>query len=188
MQKTGRGEPTPLLDFEEMTAQIYKSTFHAFHTFRTWVISDSFGVTHWNGGRRQRADRGVRKGLAPTRRRKTLHRNKQTRVLCPASLDGAPRRALPHSIPLGHTFHDDMAPCRMGPGILRRSGRPYLSCSIDIVAPSAPVPFRGSSADRAGGFASCNSFSLHSAAVLEAWPRDLWPFAGPCSDVALLFL
>lgn len=47
MQKTGRGESTALLNFEEeVTAQIYKSTFQAVHTFRTWFISDSLRVTH----------------------------------------------------------------------------------------------------------------------------------------------
>lgn len=135
MQKTGRGESTALLDFEEVTAQIYKSTFHALHTFRTWVISDSLRVTHWNGTSSKGGPGCGRAGPPPEGERPFTATNKPACSAQPAQqrLDGAPRRALPLSIPLGHTFHDDMAPCRMGPGILRRSGRPYLSCSINIV-------------------------------------------------------
>lgn len=131
MQETGRGKSIALLDFEEVTAQIYKSTFHALHTFRTWFISDSVRVTHWNGDVVKGRQGYGRAGPPPEGERPFTATNKP--ACFSRDLDGAPRRALPHSIPLGHTFHDDMAPCRMGPGILRRSGRPYLSCSIDIV-------------------------------------------------------
>lgn len=56
-------------------------------------------------------------------------------------LDGAPRRALPHSIPLGQTFRDDMAPCPMGPWDPQGSGTcPYLSYMCCTSCPSALAP------------------------------------------------
>lgn len=170
-------------------AQIYKSTCHTFHTFRTWVIADSLRVTHWNGTSSKGGPGGYGRAGPPQEGERTLHRNKQTRVLCPASqpspageLDGAPRRLLPHSIPLGQTFHDDMAPCRMGtwdPQEEWAGPLPVLAECISAAALPRPrrCPFVAPVLTARVGSPAAALFSLPSAGHFRRMAARPW---GPC--------
>ena len=127
MQKTGRGESTPFLNFEEAVPQIYKK--HIAHVPHLAIsISDSEESLTDGMGMSSKADRGLREGWAPTRRRKTLHRNK-TGVPRPAEtrlgpLVGPSRTRFHWATRSTMTWRH----ARWGRGILRRSGRPF-SCT-----------------------------------------------------------
>lgn len=120
-RKQEEESPAPLLDFEEVNGtDIQKAhATHSTHSAPGLSLTPAESL-HWNGTSSKGGPGGYGRAGPPQEGERTLHRNKQTRVLLPQPataerLDGAPRRLLPQSIPLGQTFHDDMAPCRMGP-------------------------------------------------------------------------
>lgn len=135
-RKQEEESPTPLLDFEEVMAQIYKSTCHTFHTFRTWVIADSLRVTHWNGTSSKGGPGGYGRAGPPQEGERTLHRNKQTRVLCPRGstgpLVGSSRTRFHWARRSTMTWRH----AGWGHGILRRSGLAlYLFLYLLLLCP-----------------------------------------------------
>lgn len=142
-------------------------------------------------GRRQRADRGT-EGWGPPHQKAKDPSPQQTNPRATPSRDSTG----PLVGPSRTQFHWATRPTMTwrhagwGHGILRRSGCPFcLSCSA-YSCPPAPVPFRGSNAGRTGGFAAGFAAAHLLAALcspLDASPRDLWPPAGPCSDVLSSF-
>lgn len=131
MKKTGRGESRPISSTLRRSRHRYTEATIP-HIPRELGISDSLRVTVWNGRLSSKGGPGWYGNRPPLEgeKKEGLHRNKQTRV--PWT-----RRALPHPIPLGHRFRDDMAPCPNGAGDPQGSGL-SLACPC-LAYPAHPA-------------------------------------------------
>lgn len=176
MKKTGRGESRPLLNFEEVTAQIYCAQSTIPHIPSLTPSESLTGMCTSS----KKGDQGTGKGLGQPplegEKKPFTATNKPAARHSKQRLDGAPRRALPHSIPLGQTFRDDMAPCPMGPWDPQGSGTcPYLSYMFCTSCPSTLAPMLTARVDSRCKliFAALSASAVYSSLPLEAWPRDL---------------
>lgn len=184
-QKTGRGESTLSPQVRGgLGPDIQKNIPH----IPRLGISDSLRVNslEWDV---VKGRTGVRRagGPPPEGERPFTATNKPA---CHAQqrLDGAPRRALPHSIPLGHTSHDDMAPCRMGPWDPQEEWVPFFRSVLQLHIHVhqrrchfvAPMP-----AARVG-FRSCTSLSPPSAALSTPRHEIFGPLLAPAQTCSPL--